>query len=376
VVTKHGTFRNVSAGNYEEAGVRGQGDALSAVVRHLGPTLGLPAEAEVLTRFGHYASVLAVSDDIAIAISTDGVGSKTIVASALERYDTIGYDCVAMNVNDVICVGARPIAIVDYIGVHTLDDRRVEGILAGLGAAAKEAGVAIPGGELAQLPEVIGSDGKGAGDETAFDLVGTCIGTLRPDAIVLGQDVEVGDAIIGIASSGIHSNGLTLARRVLLDQGGYGLREEFEVLGRTLGEELLEPTEIYVQAVVDLWAEEIETRGLVHITSDGFANLCRLDAQVGFRINELPETPAIFKLIREVGNIADKEMYRVFNMGVGFVVIVPPTQGDATEQRIRASGYEAQRIGEVVSGPGRVEIVPVGLVGTLENGESRFSASR
>ncbi|MGH2816983.1 MAG: phosphoribosylformylglycinamidine cyclo-ligase [Actinomycetota bacterium] len=363
----------MSPTNYENAGVRGQGDALSAVVRHLGPTLGLPAEAEVLTRFGQYASVLALSDDLAIAISTDGVGSKTIVASALERFDTIGYDCVAMNVNDVICVGARPIALVDYLGVHTLDERRVEQILAGLGAAAKEAGVAIPGGELAQLPEVIGSDGKGGGDETAFDLVGTCIGTVRPDAIVLGQDVEVGDAIIGIASSGIHSNGLTLARRVLLDQGGYRLTEEFEVLGRTLGEELLEPTEIYVRAVVDLWAEEIETRGLVHITSDGFANLCRLDARVGFRIEELPETPPIFKLIREVGNIPDEEMYRVFNMGVGFAVIVPQAQADAAEQRIQASGYEARRIGEVVSGAGRVEIAPVDLTGTLENGESRFS---
>jgi phosphoribosylformylglycinamidine cyclo-ligase len=364
----------VSSRNYEEAGVRGQGDALAAVVRHLGPTLGLPAEAEVLTRFGQYASVLAVSEDLAIAISTDGVGSKTIVASALERYDTIGYDCVAMNVNDVICVGARPIAMVDYLGVHTLEDRRVEEILAGLGAAAKEAGIAIPGGELAQLPEVIGSDGKGSGDETAFDLVGTCIGTVRPDAIVLGQDVEVGDAIIGIASSGIHSNGLTLARRVLLDQGGYRLTEEFEVFGRTLGEELLEPTEIYVRAVVDLWAEEIETRGLVHITSDGFANLCRLDAGVGFRIEELPEAPPIFKLIREVGNIPDEEMYRVFNMGVGFAVIVPHAQADAAEQRIQASGYEAQRIGEVVSGAGRVEIAPVGLTGTLEDGESRFSS--
>ena len=363
----------MSATDYEDAGVRGQGHALSAVVRHLGPTLGLPADSEVLTRFGQYASVIAVSEDIAIAISTDGVGSKTVVASALDRYDTIGYDCVAMNVNDVICVGARPIAMVDYLGVHTLDDRRVEEILTGLGAAAKEAGVAIPGGELAQLPEVIGSNVRG-GDETAFDLVGACVGTLRPDALVLGQDIEVGDAIIGIASSGIHSNGLTLARRVLLDQGGYGLSEDFEVLGRTLGEELLEPTEIYVRAVVDLWAEGIETRGLVHITGDGLVNLCRVDAEVGFRIDELPETPAIFKLIREVGNIADEEMYRVFNMGVGFVVIVPHAQADAARQRIDASGYQARRIGEVVPGSRRVELVPVSLTGTMDDGDSRFSS--
>ena len=147
------------SGDYEQAGVRGQEEALSSVVRHLGPTLGFPGDVETLTTFGQYASVLKVSDDLAIAISTDGVGSKTIIASTLDRYDTIGYDCVAMNVNDVICVGARPFAMVDYLGVHTLDARRAEEILRGLGGAAKEAEIAIPGGELAQLPEVIGSDG-------------------------------------------------------------------------------------------------------------------------------------------------------------------------------------------------------------------------
>ena len=161
---------------------------------------------------------------------------------------------------------------------------------------------------------------------------------------------------------------------MLLDQGGYGLSEDFEVLGRTLGEELLEPTEIYVRAVVDLWAEGIETRGLVHITGDGLVNLCRVDAEVGFRIDELPETPAIFKLIREVGNIADEEMYRVFNMGVGFVVIVPHAQADAARQRIDASGYQARRIGEVVPGSRRVELVPVSLTGTMDDGDSRFSS--
>ncbi|HEU4480801.1 MAG TPA: AIR synthase related protein, partial [Actinomycetota bacterium] len=201
--------------DYEQAGVRGQSDALSSVVRHLAPTLGTPDGIRTLTTFGQYASVLKITDDVAIAISTDGVGSKTIVASKLDRYDTIGFDCVAMNVNDVICVGARPFAMVDYLGVNTLDPRRSDEILRGLGAAAKEAGVAIPGGELAQLPEVIGSDGRAPGDETAFDLVGTCIGTVHPDKIVLGKDVKPGDAIVGIASSGVHSNGLTLARNVL-----------------------------------------------------------------------------------------------------------------------------------------------------------------
>ena len=356
---------------YESAGVRQQGDALSSIQQHLGPTLGLPTDAEVLTRFGQYASVLKVNEDVAIAISTDGVGSKTIVASMLDRYDTIGFDCVAMNVNDVICVGARPFAMVDYLGVHTLDPRRADEILRGLGAAAKEAGVAIPGGELAQLPEVIGSDGTTPGDDKAFDLVGTCIGTLHPDKLVVGQGVKAGDAIIGIASSGIHSNGLTLARNVLLKQAGMSLDEQVG-LGRTLGDELLEPTEIYVRAIVDLWNADIYPTGLVHVTSDGFANLCRLDARVGYRIEALPSAPSIFGLIQVRGGIADEEMYRVFNMGVGFVVIVDDAAAEGTLQSIAGSGYNAMRIGEVTDEAGVVTIGPALLRGGLSDGESFF----
>ena len=364
----------MTSSSYTQAGVRGQGDALSSIERHLGPTLSLPEGAEIITRFGQYASVAKLNDDIAIAFSTDGVGSNTIVASALDRYDTIGFDCVAMNVNDIICVGARPIAMVDYLGVHTLDARRTEEILKGLGGAAKEAGIAIPGGELAQLPEVIGSDGTGEGDPTAFDLVGTAIGTVHPDKLVLGRSIEVGDAIIGIRSSGIHSNGLTLARKALLEWGRHQLSDEVVSLGRSIGEELLQPTEIYVRGVTALWNARIETRGLVHITSDGFTNLCRLDAQVGYDIEVLPDVPAIFGLIQETGNIEPGEMYRVFNMGVGFVVIVPEIQALAAVDRLRASGYGAQRIGTVDGDAGKVTIRPAGLVGRLEDGESSFGA--
>lgn len=362
----------MSTTSYTDAGVRGQGDALSSIRRHLGPTLTVPSNAEVITRFGQYASVLKINDDLAIAISTDGVGTKTIVASTLGRYDTIGFDCVAMNVNDIICVGARPFAMVDYLGVHTLDPAVTEEILRGLGGAAKEAGIAIPGGELAQLPEVIGSDGQSEGDPSAFDLVGTCIGTCHPDKLVLGQEVQAGDAIIGIASSGIHSNGLTLARKALLVEGRRQLADEVDELGRSVGEELLQPTEIYVRAVTGLWDAGIETRGLVHITSDGFTNLCRLDAEVGYDIDDLPEPQPIFQLIQRTGRIEDAEMYRVFNMGVGFVVITPEDQLQMALERLRQSGYGAQRIGTVDDQRGRVTLRPVGLVGTLSNGESNF----
>lgn len=353
--------------DYETAGVRGQRAALGSIARHLEPTLGFPG-VEVLTRFGHYASVLKVGDDLAIAISTDGVGSKTVVASTLGRYDTIGFDCVAMNANDILCVGARPVAMVDYIGVHSLDDHRMDEIVRGLGAAAKEAGIAIPGGETAQLPEVIG----GGGDPAAFDLVGTCIGTMRPDSLVLGTAVEPGDAIIGIASSGIHSNGLTLARQILVDKAGYHLDDEIGRLGRTLGDELLEPTEIYVRAVTALGAEGIDCRGLVHITGDGLANLCRLDASVGYHIEHLPPAPEIFGLIQTAGDVTAAEMYRVFNMGVGFMVVTAAELADRAVAAIERAGYRAERIGTVTDDVETVSIEPAGLVGGLKNGESFF----
>lgn len=364
----------MGARSYDRAGVRGQGDALSSVLQHLGPTLRFPDGIESLTGFGHYASVMKVSDDVAIAFSTDGVGSKTIVASALSRYDTIGYDCVAMNVNDVICVGARPLAMVDYLAVNTLEAGRVDDILRGLGGAAKEAGIAIPGGELAQLPEVIGSDGRGQGDEAAFDLVGTCIGIVHPDRVILGRSVGPGDSIIGIGSSGIHSNGLTLARRVLLDQERLPLDEVVPELGRTLGEELLEPTEIYVRALLALWEDQIPTHGLAHITSDGFANLCRLDAEVGYRIEDLPPAPPIFRLIQERGDVQSAEMYRVFNMGVGFVVIVPRGGEEDALGRVAEAGYRPSRLGTVTDEAGIVRVEPAGLTGGLDAGESVFES--
>jgi phosphoribosylformylglycinamidine cyclo-ligase len=356
--------RSVSAHTYEGAGVRGQERVLSSVLQHLGPTLSLAEGTDVVTRFGHYASVLRISDDLAIAISTDGVGTKTIVAAALERYDTIGFDCVAMNVNDILCVGARPLAMVDYIGVHELSPRRIDEILMGLGAAAKEAGVAVPGGELAQLPEVIGRD--------HFDLVGTCIGTVHPDRLVLGQAIEPGDAIVGIASSGIHSNGLTLARRVLLKVGGYRLDDEIGRLGRTLGEELLEPTAIYSRGILALWSADIETRGLAHITSDGLTNLCRLDADVGYVVEALPPVPEIFSLIAEVGEIGATEMFRVFNMGIGFIVVTPSTAAEDAVKILAAAGFRASRIGTVSDRARVVEIAPAGLRGGLQEGISYF----
>jgi phosphoribosylformylglycinamidine cyclo-ligase len=345
----------VSALSYGKTGVRSQEAALGAVARHLGPTL---CNAEVLAGLGHYAAVLKLSDGLALALCTDGVGSKTVVASALGRFETIGFDCVAMNVNDLLCVGARPLAMVDYLAVGTLDEGRADAVLRGLGAAASEAGIAIPGGEIAQLPDVIGS-----GDPAGFDLVGAAVGTLHPDELITGEAVAPGDALVGIWSSGIHANGLTLARRALLDQGGLRLDDHIDPLARTLGAELLEPTAVYIRPVVSLWDAGIATHGLAHITGDGLRNLCRLSPAVGYAIDDLPEPPAVFSLIAELGSISPAEMYAVFNMGIGFVAVVADGDADAAVETIGATGRRARRIGWATEEAGALRLEQLGLVG-------------
>ena len=222
--------------------------------------------------------------DIGVAISTDGVGTKILVAEQMERFDTIGIDCVAMNVNDVLCVGARPISMVDYIAVQRLSPDFLQQVGIGLMEGARQAGVTIPAGEIAQVPEMIRGVKEGAG----FDLVGTCIGVVHPDKINTGREVSPGDIVIGLRSSGVHSNGLTLARKSLLELGGMNLNDFVPALGRTLGEELLEPTRIYVKQVMRLMDEGIAIKAMAHITSDGFMNLARVEAPVGFAL--VPQT--------------------------------------------------------------------------------------
>src|SRR4051812_26972652 len=220
-----------------------------------------------------------------------------------------------MNVNDVICVGAEPIALVDYIAVEDAQADMLRDIAIGLRKGAEQAGIEIPGGELAQLPELI----KGHPSPNGFDLCASCIGVVPLDRIITGATIEPGDALIGIPSSGVHSNGLTLARQALDD-----VREAPpELGGRTVADELLEPTVIYVRAVLELLGSDIDVRGLAHVTGDGFLNLTRLDAPVGYRIDSPLPVPPVFTLIGQRGQVDDAELWEVFNMGCGFCVVVP-----------------------------------------------------
>lgn len=298
---------------YAQAGVsqRRADSAVAALVSHLSRIeTGRPTRVVPLP--GHYASVLRLDERTGIAFGTDGVGTKMVVAERLGRFETIGIDCIAMNVNDLICVGAEPIAMLDFILCSEADAAVCGAIGAGLRAGAEQAGIEIPGGEIAQVGDVV----------SGWELTGSAIGLVALDGIVTGDRVEPGDALIGLPSSGLHSNGYTLARRVLAE---VPLRDER--LGRPLGDVLLEPTTVYVRAVLELLRSAVDVRGLAHITGDGLNNLNRLRDDVRYEITDPLPVPEVFALIQELGDVAEAEMYEVFNMGLGFVCVVP--EGDA-----------------------------------------------
>jgi phosphoribosylformylglycinamidine cyclo-ligase len=334
---------------YAAAGVdTGEADralsALVGVLKTIEP--GRPSRSVPLP--GHYASVLRLTDALGLALSTDGVGSKLVVAEQAGRLDTVGIDCIAMNVNDVVCVGAEPIAVLDYLAVEQADPDALAAIGRGLKVGAEDAGVEIPGGELAVLPELI----RGHPSPHGFDLCASCAGTVDLDAIVTGADCAPGDAIVGLPSSGLHSNGYTLARHAVRELDLDDRPEE--LAGATVADALLEPTVIYVRAVLDLLRSDIDVRGLAHITGGGLANLRRLSARVGWAIEQPLPVPGICALVQRCGEISDAEMWDVFNMGCGFACVVPAGRADEAVALLAARHPGAARIGTVTADAGRI----------------------
>ncbi len=303
---------------------------------------------------GYFANVIDVGQGIGLALSTDGVGSKILIAQMLDKYDTIGIDCVAMNVNDVLCVGAEPLALLDYMAVETPHFSLIESLSLGLNQGAKMAAVAIPGGEIAQVKEMI----RGPREGYAFDLVATCVGYVPIDSILFGQAIQPGDVVIGLCSSGIHSNGLTLARRIFFDRLKWPVDRHVPELGTTIGEALLEPTRIYVKEVLAMLKAGLAVKALAHITSSGFLNLGRAEAPVGYLLDELPEPQPIFRLIQECGNVGDEEMFFTFNMGIGFCVIVAADDVSSTLKIAREHNVESQVIGITVDDPEKKVTIP------------------
>ncbi len=329
--------------------------ALSRLLLELAPTqaYGPPMDVGI----GHFAAVIRVAG-VQLALTTDGVGTKLLVAQLAERYDTVGIDCVAMNVNDLICVGAQPVAMLDYIAVESADPEIFAALGRGLAEGARMAGISIVGGETAQVRDMI----KGASADRGLDLVGMALGIVPEGRLLDGSAIQPGDAVIGIASNGVHSNGHTLARAALLHR--FKLDGYVEDLGTALGDELLRPTTIYVPQVQALAEGGVRARALAHITGDGLLNLRRVEAPVGFEITDLPEVPPIFALIEKFGEVDRAEMRTVFNMGIGFCAVVPESETERTLEIVKATGLEAWRIGHTVEDDERrVWLRGEGLVG-------------
>lgn len=256
---------------------------------------------------GHYAGLIDMGY-FALAITTDGVGTKLIIADIMEKWDTVGIDCVAMNVNDLYVMGVEPLAFVDYISLEKPNDRLVRDLMVGLNEGARQANISIVGGETAALPDII----KG------FDLAGTAVGVVQKDRIISGSEIKPGDVIVGLPSNGVHSNGYSLVRKVI-EKAGLKYTDRFPYDKKTtIGAELLKPTRIYAE--VPGLCRRFNIHGMAHITGGGLYNLQRI-TRYGFEFSDPLPVPGIFKLIQEEGNIEDKEMYRTFNMGMGYVII-------------------------------------------------------
>ncbi len=279
-------------------------------------THSFPALGKVISGFGHYAGLIDIGSKV-LALHSDGVGTKLIVSQLMGRFDSIGIDCIAMNVNDIICVGADPLAFIDYIALKSANDDLVSEIIKGLVKGAKQSDMAIIGGETAVLPDLINDT-----SENAFDLAGTVLGVTEKPNLILGDKIKTGDIILGVESSGLHSNGYTLARKVLLSK--YSVDDAAHYLIRTVGEELLVPTIVYKKPVMDILKQKhISIHGLAHITGGSFTKLTRLNTKVDYKLDKLPDSHGIFKQIQVDGHVETKEMYRTFNMGIGFCIILP-----------------------------------------------------
>ena len=301
---------------------------------------------------GHYAGLISFGD-YALVLCTDGVGSKVKIASHLKKWNTIGIDCIAMNVNDAICVGAEPLAFVDYLAIDDPLPEITKQIGEGLSKGAEISNISIIGGETASLPEII----------NGFDLAGTCLGYVKKDKIITGEKIIPGDIIIGLKSSGIHSNGYSLVRKVI-DYSKVSYRDIFPdnlQINERIGEILLTPTKIYVKEILEL-IKEINVHGLAHITGGGLKNFLRLNDKVKYIIDNPFEPQPIFKFLQKKGNIEDKEMYKTFNMGMGFSIIINKNDVDESIKILQKySKSEVKIVGKIEKGSG-VSFPNLGLI--------------
>ena len=292
---------------------------------------------------GLYAPQIKGMEEPILVSGTDGVGTKLKLAFLMDKHDTIGEDCVAMCANDVICTGASPMFFLDYMALGKNIPEKVATIVAGVAEGCKKANCSLIGGETAEMPGFYPVD--------EYDLAGFCVGIVDKKKIIDNKTIEIGDKVIGLKSSGVHSNGFSLVRKVF-NVSKENLNEYVESLGCTVGEALLKPTKIYVKPILKL-IEQVKVKGISHITGGGFyENMPRMLREgVALKIDKNSyEVPPIFKLIAERGNIPERDMYNTFNMGIGMAVIVPESEVEKSLEILKQAGEEAYLIGEVIEG--------------------------
>lgn len=329
---------------YKDAGVdTKEGErAVSLMKEHVKGTFN----ENVLTGLGSFGSLFSLDvkgmSQPVLVSGTDGVGTKLKIAFMMDRHDTVGIDCVAMCVNDVLCQGAKPLFFLDYIATGKVKAEKIADIVKGIAEGCRQGGSALVGGETAEMPDFY-SDGE-------YDMAGFSVGVVDKDKIITGEKIAVGNKVIGIPSSGIHSNGYSLVRKVFFDKMDMKVTDYVEELGQTLGEALLTPTKIYAKAC-DAVLPAFDVKGIVHITGGGFyENIPRIlpeGTAVSIDVGTW-KVPPIFPYIKKCGNIDRKEMFSTYNMGVGMMMVVDAADADAVVKALQAAGEDASVIGQIV----------------------------
>jgi len=316
-----------------------------------------PSVLRGLADFGGMFALGQGYHDPVLVSGTDGVGTKLKIAFVLDKHDTVGQDLVAMNVDDIVCMGARPLFFLDYLGIGKLRQETATQIIEGVAAACARAGCALLGGELAELPGMY-ADGE-------YDLVGFAVGIVEREQIVDGSEIRPDDVVLGLASSGLHSNGYSLARKALLEMAGYRLDQHIQELGCSLGEELLKPTRLYCQDLVPLLGQGTQPsslgqpKGIAHITGGGwYDNIARLlPAGMNAQLDSAAvPVPPVFTMIQTAAQVQTDEMYRTFNMGLGMAIVLAPEDVDEWTQALTAAGQQCFVIGTIGTGAESVQL--------------------
>jgi phosphoribosylformylglycinamidine cyclo-ligase len=349
---KYKAMMIMKSDSYKEAGV--DIDKAQRLLTSVKSKISATKRPEMLAPIGGFGGLFQIDlskhKNPVLVSSVDGVGTKLMIAMMMDKFDTVGHDIVNHCINDIAVQGAEPIYFMDYIGIGKLRSPLYEHVLTGIADACSDAGCAVLGGETAEMPGMYGDD---------FDLVGSITGIVEKDELITGEKIAPGHVAIGLASNGLHTNGYSLARRVLFDKCGYDVNDSFDELGESLGEALLKPHTCYWNAVKALLESNISLDGVAHITGGGlYDNVPRIlpeNVSVDFDSSALP-VPPIFSMITRKGNIEIGEAYRVFNMGFGMVFFVPQHDVDETLKICKKTGFHAATCGKVSEGVRKVQI--------------------